>query len=295
MSNLIHEIDYELAKHNSVNKKSLVLSLFQKLLDNKSNKEALTGFFKEGKVNKEEFSAFLNSLTDDNSDTRENRIAYQNQQTNIKSEFPVRTFIIASHIYLELHNNEMHYESLIRDTSAMQEFIKFKFQADNLSKRLLDMKNFNYKNLLKFKNNSSVKGQLKPQFKQIARDGKKMYVKGSEIGYPVAVIEKILGYSLEQRQQLLMRIELTIKREMLRSNWRENKNQNIITRGSARIERELFKDHDTEHSLSITDDRSAKRLLQELDQPEKQRQISQELSQGVDYSIHQRQSLSLGR
>lgn len=39
-------------------------------------------------------------------------------------------------------------------------------------------------------------------------DDKKMYVKGSELGYSLSTLEKILSYSLEKRQQLHEKLEL---------------------------------------------------------------------------------------
>lgn len=42
-------------------------------------------------------------------------------------------------------------------------------------------------------------------------DDKKMYVKGSDLGYSLSTIEKILSYSLEKRQQLHQKLELEQK------------------------------------------------------------------------------------
>ena len=162
LSNLADEISHEATKFMTVNKKSLTLSLFKRILNNPNHKNALSHLFLKEDLGKEEISGFLNSLTDS---SEESSNAFDKPG---KTDFPVRTYLIASHIYLELHHNELHYESLIRDTSAMEEFIKTTFRADHLSKRLAEMKNFNYKNILKLKNNSAATGQLKPQFKQIS-------------------------------------------------------------------------------------------------------------------------------
>jgi len=167
LDNLSDEITHEIAKHTTVNKKSLTLSLFKRILNDYKQKETLATLFSRENLTKEEITAFLRSLSTNPEDIVNKGSNYDPQKT-VKPELPVRAYLIASHIYLELHNNELHYESLIRDTTAMQEFIKSKFQADHLSKRLSDMKNFNYKSILKGKNNSSVVGQLKPQFKQIS-------------------------------------------------------------------------------------------------------------------------------
>ena len=90
-----------------------------------------------------------------------------NEETSLAAELPVRTYVIATHIYLELNNNELHYETLIRDTTALKEFITAKFKAGKLSARIADMKSFSYKKILAGKNNDGARGQLKPQLKQI--------------------------------------------------------------------------------------------------------------------------------
>ena len=89
------------------------------------------------------------------------------EEPGFPAELPVRTYVIATHIYLELNHNELHYETLIRDTNALKEFITIKFNAGKLSARIADMKNFSYKKILAGKNNDGAKGQLKPQLKQI--------------------------------------------------------------------------------------------------------------------------------
>jgi hypothetical protein len=166
LSNLSDEISHEAAKQTTVNKKSLTLSLFKRVLNKPKQKGLLSKLFEKENLTQGEISAFLNSLSDS---SKESEAQNENPADKPgKSDLPVRTYLIASHIYLELHHNELHYESLIRDTSAMEEFIKSTFRADHLSKRLAGMKNFNYKSILKQKNNSAATGQLKPQFKQIS-------------------------------------------------------------------------------------------------------------------------------
>ncbi|MEO6001192.1 MAG: hypothetical protein ABIN89_30350 [Chitinophagaceae bacterium] len=68
---------------------------------------------------------------------------------------------------MEINNNELQYETLIRDTSALKEFIAAKFKTAKISDRIADMKNFSYKKLPQRKNNTAARGQLKPQLKQI--------------------------------------------------------------------------------------------------------------------------------
>ena len=89
------------------------------------------------------------------------------EETSLAAELPVRTYVIATHIYLELNHNELHYETLIRDTTALKEFITAKFKAGKLSARIADMKSFSYKKILAGKNNDGARGQLKQQLKQI--------------------------------------------------------------------------------------------------------------------------------
>jgi hypothetical protein len=70
-------------------------------------------------------------------------------------------------MFLEINHNKLHYETLIRDTSALREFIAATFKTVKISERIADMKSFSYKKLLQRKNNSGARGQLKPQLKQI--------------------------------------------------------------------------------------------------------------------------------
>ena len=83
-------------------------------------------------------------------------------------DFPVRTYVIATHMYLEINNNELHYETLIRDTSALKEFISAKFKVNRIPGRIEEMKGFSYKKILQSKSAGNAKGQLIPQIRQIA-------------------------------------------------------------------------------------------------------------------------------
>lgn len=98
----------------------------------------------------------------------------EKEQCTVKEEIqpvgvlPTRAYVIATHMYLEINNNELHYETLIRDTTALKDFIIARFKASKIAGRIADMKNFSYKKILSGKNNTSAKGQLMPQIEQIA-------------------------------------------------------------------------------------------------------------------------------
>lgn len=80
------------------------------------------------------------------------------KETVTSEQFPARTYIIATHMFLEINHNELHYETLIRDTSALKEFIATTFKTAKISDRIADMKNFSYKKLLQRKNNTGARG-----------------------------------------------------------------------------------------------------------------------------------------
>lgn len=54
-------------------------------------------------------------------------------------------------------------------------------------------------------------------------DDKKMYVKGSELGYSLSTIEKILSYPLEKRQQLHQKLEQERKQKTISKNLQQLK------------------------------------------------------------------------
>lgn len=166
--NLADEIKYEIAKLTSVNKKSLVLAVIRNILENKKARQQIVALFENKHiVVNEEIKKFLDNVSTLMQDPFAQVSINQNSETHY-AEFPVRAYVIATHIYLELNNNEMHYETLIRDTTALREFIIARFKAGKLSGRIADMKNFSYKRILAGKNTEGAKGQLKPQLKQIA-------------------------------------------------------------------------------------------------------------------------------
>ena len=182
LDNLVGEIKNEIAVQKSVNKKSLTLAVIKRILENKEAKQQMISLFekKHNVVNKEEIKQFLNQvnplinapnqpelINQPESIAQSEQISDKDETVAI-SDFPVRTYVIATHMYLELNNNELHYETLIRDTTALKEFITAKFKANKIPARIADMKSFSYKKILSAKNNSSAIGQLKPQIEQIA-------------------------------------------------------------------------------------------------------------------------------
>lgn len=169
LDNLAGEVNHEISKRTSVNKKSLTLSVIKKILENKKAKQELVELFEKNPAAiNEEIKKYLDriaTLIEDSLNKYES--IKDNEEPCVQAELPVRTYVIATHIYLELNHNELHYETLIRDTTALKEFITAKFKAGKLSARIADMKNFSYKKILAGKNNDGAKGQLKPQLKQI--------------------------------------------------------------------------------------------------------------------------------
>lgn len=167
LDNLTDEVKNEIAKLVSVNKKSLTLSVVKKILENKEAKQQMVVLFgkKNTVLNNEEIKHFLNNVSPliHNSSTEQ-----ESEEPVAIADFPVRTYVIATHIFFEINNNELHYETLIRDTTALKEFIATKFKANKIAGRIVDMKSFSYKKILSGKNNEGAKGQLKPQLKQIA-------------------------------------------------------------------------------------------------------------------------------
>jgi hypothetical protein len=169
LDNLASEINHEISKQTSVNKKSLTLSVIKKILENKNAKQDLVQLFEKKRTAiNEETKKYLDRMAALIQDPLHNdEFAKHIEEPGTAAELPVRTYVIATHIYLELNHNELHYETLIRDTAALKEFITAKFNAGKLSARIADMKSFSYKKILAGKNNDGARGQLKPQLKQI--------------------------------------------------------------------------------------------------------------------------------
>ena len=166
LDNLTGEINHEISKQKTVTKKSLTLSVIKKILENKKAKQELVALFEKKQVGiNDEIKKTLDRIASLIQDPFDN--LRDDEEPPVPSDLPVRTYVIATHIYLELNHNELHYETLIRDTTALKEFIIAKFKARKLSTRISDMKSFSYKKILAGKNNDGAKGQLKPQLKQI--------------------------------------------------------------------------------------------------------------------------------
>lgn len=172
VDNLSGEVNHEISKQTSVNKKSLTLSVVKKILENKKAKQALVALFEKKQIGpNEEIKEFLDKIAPLIQESfNKDELPSDNEEISLAAELPVRTYVIATHIYLELNNNELHYETLIRDTTALKEFIMAKFKAGKLSTRIADMKSFSYKKILAGKNNDGARGQLKPQLKQIVNN-----------------------------------------------------------------------------------------------------------------------------
>ncbi len=176
LDNLSGEIKNEIPAQTSVNKKSLTLAVIKRILENKEAKQQMISLFekKHNAFNKEEIKQFFNQVNALlNRSGQPEQIAQPEQTTNKYdslpiADFPVRAYVIAAHTYLEINNNELHYETLIRDTSALKDFITAKFKANRIAGRIADMKSFSYKKILSGKNNGNAIGQLKPQIEQIA-------------------------------------------------------------------------------------------------------------------------------
>lgn len=181
IDNLAGEIKNEIAEQKSINKKSLTLAVIKRILENNEAKQQMILLFekKRDPVNKEEIKQFLNqvnfllNVSTESGPIAQEQIVQPEPIINKDApfaiaDFPIRTYVIATHIYLEINNNELHYETPIRDTTALKEFISAKFKPGKIPGRIEEMKNFSYKKLLQSKSAVSAKGQLIPQIKQIA-------------------------------------------------------------------------------------------------------------------------------
>jgi len=129
------------------------------------------------------------------------------------------------------------------------------------------------------------------------QDAKKVYFKGSELGYSLANTEKILSYPLRQRLNLWQRIELTRKKEVQRENWTDlEKEKHFLREYLKRPQRNStgnLKLNDEGDALPITKDLKSERLLRELEQPEMQKQIIRQLLFDENFRENQRQSFKI--
>ena len=207
LDNLFSEIKNEIADEKSVNKKSLTLAVVKRILENKEAKQQMMVLFEKGQTaaNKEQIKQFLDQVNillnasteavqiiqepmaqpeqnispqeitqpeeiDQSEPNNQPELIAGNKNHIHFAKVYARTYIIATHIYLEINNNELHYKELIWDIPALKEFIIEKFKAPTIAGTIDDMKGFSYKEILSGKNNSNVQGQLKSQIKQISKN-----------------------------------------------------------------------------------------------------------------------------
>lgn len=170
LDNLLNEVKIETGKQTAVNKKLLTISVIKRSLENEFSRLEMETLFSKQTISNEDIRQFLETIASftptDKKKVHDSR-AVEEANDHL---FPARTYVIATHIYLEINNNEPHYETLIRDVTALKEFIAAKFKASKLPGRIADMKNFSYKKIVQSKSNEGAKGQLKPQLKQIANN-----------------------------------------------------------------------------------------------------------------------------
>jgi Relaxase/Mobilisation nuclease domain len=131
------------------------------------------------------------------------------------------------------------------------------------------------------------------------QDSKKVYFKGSDLGYSLANMEKILNYPVQQRQDLLQRIELTRKQEEKRESWTDREKEKHFLREYLKTPHEKavnnlsFKEE--ENLVSITKDLKSERIFKELQRPEMQKQIIRNLLLDEIHDQKQRHSHRLSR
>lgn len=126
------------------------------------------------------------------------------------------------------------------------------------------------------------------------QDAKKVYFKGSDLGYSLENMEKILNYPVQQRQELLQRIELTRKQEVQRENWTDREKEKHFLKEYLKSPYQKGADNlkfnDEGNQLSITKDLKSERLLKELQRPEMQKQIIYKLLLDENHDQKQRYS-----
>lgn len=201
LDNLAGEIKNYIAKEASVNKKTLTIAVIKKILENKEAKLQMILLFnkKQTAVNKEEIKQFLNQVNlllnpstepeliiqdpidQSEQNTQPEPIAQSEQNTQPEliadkeehihfAKLYARTYLIAAHIYLEINNNESHYEALIQDIPGLKKFISAKFKIPKIAGTIDDMRGYSYKTTLSGRHNNIAKGQLKPLFNQIVQN-----------------------------------------------------------------------------------------------------------------------------
>lgn len=160
LDNLSGEIQKQLNDFKGTNKHTLILTVVQKALTNKGSLEEMVSLFEKTEIGEKDIHAAFGKV---NEKLQDNIKDSEISRTNIAS----RTYLIGTHIYLELENREADYDALVRNKKELTTFIAEKFGTAKLSPRIADMKNFSYKKILQGRNNDGAKGQLRPQLKQI--------------------------------------------------------------------------------------------------------------------------------
>jgi hypothetical protein len=171
-----------------------------------------------------------------------------------------------------------------------------------------DLKEKIREQLLKAKDFEDFRNRMETQKVRVIKgrgiafqDEKKMYVKGSDLGYAMATIEKVLQFNLQQRLGLNQRIDLTRQKELKQSQWTDQQKEkyllhHVLKNSSAFMSSELKTYYKNQQQI-ITHDPSSKRLLEELAKPKLQKEINQELC-SEDYEPNQRlrqRQVSMGR
>ncbi len=101
MHNLSGEINHEISKQTSVNKKSLTLSVFKKVIENKKAKQELVALFEKREISpNEDIKEFLDKIAPLIQDTlNKDEPPADNEENTFSAEMPVRTYVIA-HIFI---------------------------------------------------------------------------------------------------------------------------------------------------------------------------------------------------
>ena len=107
-------------------------------------------------------------------------------------------------------------------------------------------------------------------------DNKKMRVKGSELGYSLSTIEKILGYSLEKRQQLHQQLEQ--KRKQVKVTRDQKQSKSTSSDKSKNMEQEIKIDLCQALEILLRPERDQSQTPHELLQKKRKRKyLSQQL------------------
>lgn len=206
LDNLAKDIEHESLKFKSANKKSLICLLVKKILESNEKKNELIALFEKHEISNGDIQAVLNqagiadtknhvekekqlpqpldeiktdiinSYKEEEIDDKKNievsdsKEKQKEENENIaKPTIHMRTYFIATHLLLELQNDEAKYISFTYNAKEFKDFIIANFKAETISEqRLGGFKNFSYKEALK--GNQGKIGQMKPQFKQIVEN-----------------------------------------------------------------------------------------------------------------------------